>query len=87
MYLEQLVNNGVPGLLSYIWLLVAGYWLFRRRDFTSGKVFVGVITVYGLFSHTVLGERPFQMLYGMLLTLSWMEAQRTGSWRSGALRG
>lgn len=67
LYLQQWVNNGLPGLLSYLALLGLSYNTFRRRGNRNGVAFILVTTVGSAFSHNVLDQRPFLMLLGILL--------------------
>lgn len=70
IYLQQWINNGILGLLSYIFLLATGEYVFWKRRFFKGQAFLLVAIVGGLFSHNMLDQRPFLILYGMLLTMS-----------------
>ena len=67
LYLMQWVNNGVPGLLCYIGLLAGGLYCFRRRRCPAGQGLMIVTIVGSCFSHNVLDQRTFLMLYGFLL--------------------
>jgi O-antigen ligase len=67
LYLQQWVNNGLPGVLSYLALLGLSYTTFRRRGDRNGVAFIIVTTVGSAFSHNVLDQRPFLMLLGILL--------------------
>ena len=67
LYLQQWVNNGVPGLLSFIALLVVSYLTFTRRGCRNGQAFIIVTAVGAAFSHNILDQRPFLMLLGILL--------------------
>lgn len=73
LYLQQWVNNGLPGILSYLGMLIASLWTFSKRRFYKGQAFIAVIALGSLFSHNVLEQRPFLILFGILLTLSWQE--------------
>lgn len=70
IYLQQWVNNGIFGLAAYLALLITGYVLFKKRKFYAGQALILVAGIGGIFSHNMLDQRPFLMLYGMLLTLS-----------------
>lgn len=70
IYLMQWVNNGLGGLLSYLMLLAASFWLFYKRGYRPGQAFVAVSAVGGLFSHNVLDQRPFLILLGTMLGMS-----------------
>ncbi len=80
MYLYQWVNNGILGLLSYILLLATGWYIFWKRKYYSGQALIMTVTIGGFFSHNILDQRPFLFLYGMLLSVSWIEyAEKTQS--------
>jgi O-antigen ligase len=70
LYLQQWVNNGLPGVASYILLLVCAWAVFRKRKFFAGQAFILVTAVGSCFSHNILDQRPFLMLLGILLTMS-----------------
>lgn len=70
IYLSRWLDNGLAGMISYIWLLVAAGLTFLRRRYAVGMVFTGVVAIEGFFSHNLLDERIFLVLLGMLLTLS-----------------
>lgn len=70
IYLQQWVNNGICGLVAYLSLLVCAFYLFWKRKFYPGQALILVAGVGGLFSHNMLDQRPFLMLFGMLLTIS-----------------
>jgi len=76
IYVQQWVNNGVLGLIAYVWLLLAAARLFRQRQSGSGMVFIGLVAIHGLFSHNVLEDRAFIALLGILLTMSYFAARR-----------
>ena len=71
MYLKQWVDNGLPGLLGYVFLLLSGFWLFYKRKFFPGQAFLAVVLLGGLFSHNILDLRAFLILFGTLLSASW----------------
>lgn len=69
-YLHQWVNNGLPGLLSYIALLAGAWWTFAARKYYPGMGLV-IVTAFGsFFSHNILDQRTFLMLLGILCTVS-----------------
>ena len=76
IYLQQWINNGVPGLVAYLWLVGSAVVVFWQRRYHTGLVFMGLVLVYGLFSHNVLEDRAFLVPLGVLLTLSY--ARRGG---------
>ena len=75
MYVSRWLDNGVPGVVSYVWLLTAASLLFWRRRYLPGLVFMGVVVFEGFFSHNLLDERAFGLLLGMLLSLSVFKAR------------
>jgi O-antigen ligase len=75
LYLQQWVNNGIPGVVSFLALLLFAYRTFRRRNYRNGQAFVIVTTVGAAFSHNILDQRPFLMLLGILLGTSALEAR------------
>ena len=70
IYLSRWLDNGLIGLVSFLWLLGGAWLTFRARRYTPGMVFVGVLAIEGVFSHNLLDERAFLLLFGMMLTLS-----------------
>jgi O-antigen ligase len=70
LYLQQWVNNGLFGLLSYLLLLLTGFFTFLSRRCRPGQALMAVATVGSLFSHNVLDQRPFLILFGFLLGAS-----------------
>jgi O-antigen ligase len=75
LYLQQWVNNGVPGVISFLALLLFTYRTFRRRSYRNGQAFIIVTTVGAAFSHNILDQRPFLMLLGILLGSSALETR------------
>lgn len=67
IYLQQWVNNGLPGLMSYLAFLAVSVWTFLSRRFFPGVMLIVVTIVGGCFSHNILDQRPFLILYGLLL--------------------
>jgi O-antigen ligase len=74
IYVSRWLDNGFPGVLSYLWLLAAASLLFWRRRYPPGLVFIGVVVLEGFFSHNLLDERAFLLTLGMLLTRSVFDA-------------
>lgn len=70
IYLQQWVNNGLLGLLSYLGFLICAFLTFVRRGCRNGVALVAVATIGGVFSHNILDQRPFLILLGLLLGLS-----------------
>lgn len=70
LYLQQWVNNGLLGLVSYLLLLGATWRVFYMRDLRQGQTFIVVAALGSFFSHNVLDQRPFLILLGVLLAMS-----------------
>ena len=70
LYLQQWVNNGLLGLVGYLAFLGISAASFLRRRFFPGLMLMLVAAVGSFFSHNVLDQRPFLILYGLLLGLS-----------------
>lgn len=70
LYLQQWVNNGVLGLISYVLLLGAAWYTFYRRGSRQGQTFIAVTALGSVFSHNILDQRPFLLLLGIVLVLS-----------------
>lgn len=79
IYLQQWVNNGLPGVLSYMAFLFGGFITFLHRGSRNGVALILVATVGGLFSHNILDQRPFLLLIGILLGLSQGDRQVQGT--------
>lgn len=73
MYLQQWINNGLPGLVAYLFLLGASARTFWRRRYRRGVLFISLVVINGMFSHNILEERAFLGLLGILLTCSFYE--------------
>lgn len=76
IYLNQWVNNGILGLLSYVGLLCTAFYMFSKRRFEKGKSFICCTALGGLFTHNLLDQRPFLLLLGTLVTLSLYSRSR-----------
>ena len=76
MYLQQWVNNGLIGLFAYVGLLLISFWIFTRRKFAPGQTFIAIIMLASIFSHTILDQRPFLLLFGCFMTLSLHPGRR-----------
>jgi O-antigen ligase len=70
LYLQQWVNNGLPGILGYLFFIGASYLTFSRRRFKPGQGLMVVVFVGSFFSHNILDQRTFLILYGSLLAFS-----------------
>jgi len=74
IYLSRWLDNGLAGVVSYVWLIAAACLTFWRRRYTPGLVFIGAVAIQGFFSHNLLEERVFLLLLGVLLTMSLYNA-------------
>ncbi len=75
-YLAVWVDNGLVGLVLYVWLLLALLTLCWARRFWPGLVFVQVAIVSGFFSHNTLHTAAFVIPAGLVLGIGWIERQR-----------
>ena len=93
IYISRWLDNGLIGLICFLWLLVAVGVTFWKRRHTTGLVFAGVVAIEGFFSHNLLEERALLVLLGTFLTLSffsaaeWMNEPALADQRSDARRG
>lgn len=76
MYVLQWVNNGVPGLVAYVGLLLSLAACCRRSWRVEGLMLVAIIGLAGLFSHDILDQRPFTLVLGMLIARLALDARR-----------
>jgi len=74
IYLSRWLDNGLAGLASFMWFLVAIALAFWRRRYMPGLVFIGIVAMQGFFSHNLFEERVFLLLVGVLTTLSVFNA-------------
>lgn len=79
MYLRQWLDNGVPGLFAYLALLGTGAMLFWQRRFPGGLMLTALVTVQGLFSHTLLESRGLLLLYALALAVSVVDVRQRAS--------
>ncbi len=70
IYLRYWLDNGLPALLAYLAFLGGAAFLFWRRQFWGGVVFIAIAAAHGLFSHTLLESRGFLLLLGIALAVS-----------------
>ncbi|MCB0335655.1 MAG: hypothetical protein KDD62_05095, partial [Bdellovibrionales bacterium] len=70
VYLQQWLNNGLFGLVAYLGILISALVLFVIRRYPPGIVFISVSLVAGVFSHTIIDQKPFLILLGMMLSIS-----------------
>jgi O-antigen ligase len=79
IYISRWLDNGLAGVISYVWLVIAAGLTFFRRRYTVGLVFTGLVVLEGFFSHNLLDERIFLFLLGVLLTMSTVAAPERAS--------
>jgi O-antigen ligase len=65
MYLARWIDNGIFGIITYIWFLAASFLFNRRYMNPEGRMLVLLIAMVGLFSHNVLENRTFLLLLGI----------------------
>lgn len=70
MYLRAWIDQGLPGLLAYLGLLGSGLVATWRRGLAQGVAFVAVVAVAGVFSHNIIDDKAFLLLFGIALGLS-----------------
>ena len=71
IYVQQWLNNGLPGLFAYLMFIGTCVRAFWKRRFSRGLIFMAVVVVHGFFNHNILEERAFLALLGILLTVSF----------------
>jgi O-antigen ligase len=84
IYIQQWVNNGLPGVLSYVMFLLSALLTFVRRGSRNGIALIIVATIGGIFSHNLLDQRPFLIMFGILLGYSAKSQQSVDIVRSPA---
>jgi O-antigen ligase len=62
MYLARWVDNGLIGMLSYLWLISAAFVVNWRNRNPEGMVIALVVLFFGFFSHNVLEDRTILLL-------------------------
>lgn len=67
LYLQQWMNNGLPGLLLYLSMLLGAFLLFLKQRYRPGQTFIALTAVAGLFTHNILEQHPFLIVFGTLL--------------------
>ena len=67
IYLQQWINNGALGLITYLGFLICSMVTFAKRGCRNGIALIIVAAVGGLFSHNILDQRPFLLMLGVLL--------------------
>ena len=71
LYLQQWVNNGVAGFLGLLAFFGVSLATFLKRRYRPGQALVLVAILGGIFSHNILDQRCFLLLFGILLGLSY----------------
>jgi len=76
MYLARWVDNGLIGLLSYLWLISAAFVVNWRNRNTEGMVIAFIVFFFGFFSHNVLEDRTILLLLAISTAAgaAWIEA-------------
>lgn len=69
-YLQEWANVGLPGLLSYLALLVFGFFTFRRRGDLAGQLMMVLIALWSCFSHGTLEQRAIPLALGLVAAAS-----------------
>ena len=64
MYLARWVDDGLFGLLAYLWLIAALGWTNYRRGNSRGVMLVCILAVSGFASHNLLEDRSIWLLIG-----------------------
>ena len=85
LYLQQWVNNGIFGLVSLGLFLLASLYTFTERRYPPGQALILVTILGGAFSHNILDQRPFLILFGILLELSRQTSPAMARYASVAL--
>jgi len=71
LYLQQWVNNGVLGIVGLIAFFGMSLFTFVKRRYRPGQALILVAILGGAFSHNILDQRCFLLLFGILLGLSY----------------
>ncbi len=78
-YLQEWVNAGLGGVLSYVGFLAAAAWTFRRRGFAPGLAATLTVAVGSFFSHGILEQRAVPVSLGLLAAASWWATAAVGA--------
>ena len=73
LYLRQWTDNGVLGLMLLLVFLFASFLHFAKYKDVRGMIFVAVFCLLGFFSHDLLEQRPFLVMFGFLGALAYVE--------------
>jgi len=71
LYLQQWVNNGAAGIVGIVTFFGVSLFTFARRRYRPGQALTLVAALGGVFSHNILDQRCFLILFGILLGLSY----------------
>ena len=71
LYLQQWVNNGIAGILGLVTFFGVSLFTFVQRRYRPGQALMLVVILGGIFSHNILDQRCFLLLFGILLGLSY----------------
>ena len=81
LYLKLWVDSGVIGLLTWLTLLCSAFWMFTARRYRPGQALVLVTLFGGLFSHNILEQRTFLILFGCCSAMSLFESAKAAKKR------
>ena len=79
LYLMQWVNNGVLGVIAYLLFLATAFGTFTLRGCRNGQALILVTAIASIFSHNLLDQRPFLILFGFLLSASLVSRPSKGN--------
>jgi O-antigen ligase len=71
LYLQQWVNNGIAGLAGLVTFFGVSLFTFIQRRYRPGQALILVAMLGGVFSHNILDQRCFLLLFGITLGLSY----------------
>jgi len=66
IFLGRWIDNGVFGMLSYVWLLAAALVMNKTAGNFGGVAAVVTIILYGLVSHTALDDRVILLVMSII---------------------
>ncbi len=79
LYLKLWVDSGIFGLMTWLTLLGSGMWVFTSRRYRPGQALVLVTFLGSFFSHNILEQRTFLILFGTAAAMSLYESGRLGA--------
>lgn len=71
LYLQQWVNNGILGIIGLLSFFGVSLATFIKRRYRPGQALILVSILGGVFSHNILDQRCFLLLFGILVGLSY----------------